>query len=137
MSTPRSRSAEPVETGVPLLQVRLVTPEQDFRVPAIDLYRSADDWSGLYVDGRLAAVGHDEDVLERLLRALDNVRCHASTQGGGDFMRGSESTWDVARTTADIDAYRHAQGAARLREEAAALCAQADRLDAEAAEGRS
>lgn len=89
----------------------------------------ADDWAALYVDGELDRVGDAYLAEERAFEIL------GVTQVPDDaFMRGQKQSDGVARTLADVQAYREQRdaaqaAAARLREQAAQLLAAATQLD--------
>lgn len=89
----------------------------------------ADDWAALYVDGELDRVG-DSYLAEEKAFELLGVKVVKDDA----FMRGQTRSDGVARTLSDVEAYRVQREeakatAARLREEAARLAAEADRLE--------
>jgi len=92
------------------------------RVAAEDiaLYRGGEDWSALYVKGKLEEVGDHYWVEDKLHEVLG-----ITVLSSDDFMRGGDQREDVAQTLDDIEAYRE------RREEAEA---QADDLLLQAAQ---
>ncbi len=94
----------------------------------IALFRGEEDWSALYVGGKLEEVGDHYWVQEKLLEliGIDEIV-------SDDFLLGGNAREDVARTVHEIHEYRRAQDALAADEAAkAALLAEADELEARA-----
>jgi len=95
------------------------------------IYQGSGEWSALYVDGKLDRVG-DHYLADERLRELVG----AETVQSDDFMRGGDYRDDAAPTLDDLNAYaidraEKAEHAEQLREQAAELLAQAEKLSAE------
>jgi len=91
-------------------------------------YEGSDEWSALYVDGKLDTVGDHYHATERI-EQLVGVKVIQND----DFLRGGNYRADVAPTLEDLNLYvrereRREAEAARLRAQAAELRAQADAL---------
>ncbi len=91
----------------------------------------AGEWAALYIDGQLDhdSVGDSYLAEERAFELLG-----VKTVQDDAFMRGQDQRVGVARTLGEVDEYRwsrdnKAAEAARKREEAARLIAEADELD--------
>lgn len=90
----------------------------------------ADDWAALYVDGNLDHVGDTYRTEERAFEILGVPQVQDDA-----FMRGQKQRDGVAPTLADVQTYRQQRAAdraeaARLREQATKLLADAAKLDA-------
>lgn len=88
-------------------------------------YRGGDEWSALYVDGKLDRVGDHYWVEERIFELLG-----VEERYDDDFMRGQDHREGVAQTLEEIEEYTVAQEA--LQEEADELINQANELRARA-----
>lgn len=93
------------------------------------VYRSeeVEEWSALYVDGKLDRVG-DSYLIDERIQQLTGVISRE-----GNFLLGGNHRDDVAQTVEEITAYENAREAenneaARLEAQAAELIAQAERL---------
>lgn len=93
------------------------------------VYRSeeVEEWSALYVDGKLDRVG-DSYLIDERIQQLTGVISRE-----GNFLLGGNTSSDAAQTVEEITAYENAReaeinGAARLEAQAAELIAQAERL---------
>lgn len=96
---------------------------------SIQIHYTGDDWAGLYVDGKLEAVGHDYVVEEKAfgISGVELIQDDA-------FMRGGTDRKDAAPTLAFVEEYKQAREkrrieADRLRTEAARLIEEAKKLD--------
>jgi hypothetical protein len=96
-------------------------------------YTGSNEWSALYVDGKLDIVG-DHYLIDDRIMVLTGVEEIPSE----DFMRGGNSRQDVAPTLDALATYQIENGAKEqeaqaqaLRDQAAALIAQADALTKE------
>jgi hypothetical protein len=85
-----------------------------------------EEWSALYVDGRLALVGGGYLADERVRELVGVVTIQDDA-----FMRGQKRADGVAQTLEEVEAYRTERE--RRRERAAELRAEAARLEREAA----
>lgn len=97
-------------------------------MPAMEIHHSGEEWSALYVDGRLEEVGDTYVVEERAFELLGVKEVQDDA-----FMRGQKSREGVAPTIDEVEAYRAEREAskaraAELREQAAALLAEAEQL---------
>lgn len=84
-------------------------------LPAMVVHEGSDDWSALYVDGRLETVG-DHYLIDERIRHL----CQVETIQSDDFLRGGKTYADVAQTLGDIQQWQRdraqtAQDAERRR----------------------
>jgi hypothetical protein len=70
------------------------------------VYEGFDDWSALYVNGKLTLVG-DHYLIDEKIRQIFNVE----TIQSDSFMRGGDYASDVAPTIDDIRAYETIQKA--------------------------
>ena len=98
-------------------------------MPKYETYRdeSIEEWSALYVDGKLEVVG-DSYLIDERLQQLVGVELKE-----GNFLLGGDHSSDVAKTSEEIDKYEvtrteRQQQADELREQAAKLLEEADRL---------
>jgi len=82
------------------------------RVAAEDivLYRGEEDWSALYVKGKLEEVG-DHYWVEEKLRQLLGIEEISSD----DFLRGGSQREEVAQTLEEIEVYRSARATEEAR----------------------
>lgn len=87
---------------------------------------NAEEWSALYVDGKLDRVGDAYLVDERVGEIL-GVQVISGDEGE-DFLRGGNTREDVAQTLTDISDWKSAQEAEASKAE---LLAQADALQTE------
>jgi hypothetical protein len=92
------------------------------------VYEGSQEWSALYVDGRLDRVG-DHYLIDERIRELMSV----TTVRSDDFLRGGFQREDVAPTLEGVVQYTKAKEdrmaeAAQLRAEAAELLAEAEKL---------
>jgi hypothetical protein len=94
-------------------------------IPDMEVHE-AEDWAALYVDGKLDRVG-DAYLADERIREIVGVR----TVQDDAFMRGQGGRDGVAQTVAEVEAY--ARERRERQERAAALRAEAARLEAEAA----
>lgn len=94
-------------------------------IPDMEVHE-AEEWAALYVDGRLDRVG-DAYLTDERIREIVGVR----TVQDDAFMRGQIRADGVAQTVAEVEEYSRQRQ--RRRERAAALRAEAARLEAEAA----
>lgn len=92
-------------------------------------YSGSQEWSALYVDGKLDTVGDHYLISERLedLLGVEVVESDAFMQGGHDRIDVAP-TLELARQYEKAQELRH-QRAESLREQAQALLAQADEID--------
>lgn len=91
-----------------------------------------EDWSALYVDGKLDIVGDSYTINDRI-EELAGVESHSSDA----FMRGGKTREGVAQTLDELHEWEREQEtrneeADRLRAEAAELIARAAQLTAQA-----
>lgn len=93
------------------------------------ILRGSQQWSALYVDGKLVRVGDhygvDEEAMERA-----GIKCESTD----DFMRGGRTRADVASTLSEVEEYRSRRTlavsqAAKLRAQAADLISRAEQLE--------
>lgn len=100
-------------------------------VEDIVLYRGEEEWSALYVRGKLAEVGDHYWVEEKLhqLLGIDEIN-------SDDFLRGGNSREDVAQTLEEIEAYRIRREETSAEAEAEGLLQQAAELIRRAREVR-
>jgi hypothetical protein len=95
---------------------------------------NAEEWSALYIDGKLDRVSDAYLVDERVGEIL-GVKVISGDEGE-DFLRGGNTREDVAQTLTDISDWKSAQeaesGKAELLAQADALQAEVDRLRAAA-----
>lgn len=94
----------------------------------VTVYEGSDDWSAVYVDGRLAQVG-DHYLADEFLRRHFGVE----TVQSDDFLRGGSTRADVAPTLDDLQVWAderdaRAARAEQMRLDAAELLAQAERM---------
>ena len=95
----------------------------------ITLIEGTQEWSALYVDGKLDRVGDTYLAHERIIEL-----CGVNWEQSDDFMRGGDSRSDVAKTLDEVTAYtaereRREQDAQSLRAQAQALLEQAQALE--------
>jgi hypothetical protein len=84
-----------------------------------------EEWSALYIDGKLSVVGDSYLSDEKIAELLG-----VEERDDDAFMQGGKNYSDVANTLAEVEAYAASRDA-KLRE-AAALRARAEELEAEA-----
>ncbi len=87
----------------------------------------AEEWSALYVDGKLDTVG-DTYLSDERISQLLGVEEH---EDDDSFLRGGNSRSDVAKTLEELETY--AQTRNNKLQQAAALRAEAAKLEAQAA----
>jgi len=92
----------------------------------ITVYRGDEEWSALYVDGKLEQVGDHYLIDERITTLLQIREVHSD-----DFMRGGFHRKDVASTLEEIGIYAEERIATEMK--ADELRAKANTLRAEAA----
>lgn len=68
------------------------------------VFSGSEDWSAVYLDGKLARVG-DHYLIDEWLREHFEV----ATESSDDFMRGGDHYEDVAQTLEDIKIYYDAR----------------------------
>jgi hypothetical protein len=97
-------------------------------MPKLEIHYDPDrEWAALYVDGQLDGVG---DAYVREERAFE--LCGVQQVKDNAFLRGQDRRDGVAKTLAEVAEYRRARddrAAARKREEAARLLAEADEIE--------
>lgn len=96
---------------------------------AVVRYTGTGEWSAVYLDGELQAVG-DHYVVDDWIEGHFGIESESSD----DFMRGGEDREDVAQTLSAIERHRSVREhneaeAQRLRDEAKILLRQANLLD--------
>ena len=89
----------------------------------IAFYQGSEEWSALYVDGKLAHVGDHYWVQEQLLYELG-----VEVISSDDFLRGGDDRESVAQNLTELEAY----SASREEHEAQAELLEAESLEAEA-----
>lgn len=94
-------------------------------------YQGSDDWSALYIDGKLDRVGDHYLVDERISEIAGVMNVYSD-----DFLRGGDSRDDVAETTEQINEYgalraERENRASELRVQAQRLLEEAQRLEYE------
>lgn len=92
-------------------------------------WEGSGDWSALYVKGRLETAGSMYHIQEVLFTLLD-----ITVEYGDDFMLGGNTYGDVAEFSEDAYKWQNQvtereERAAKLREQAKALIAEASRLE--------
>ena len=92
-------------------------------------YSGSDDWSALYIDGKLDRVGDHYMIDERISEIVG-----VETIYSDDFLRGGDSRDDVAETTEQITEYGDLKAerenrASELRMQARRLLEEAERLE--------
>jgi len=100
----------------------------------LTMYQGSEDWSALYVDGKLNYVGDHYNVEERI-HELVGVEI---IQSDG-FLLGGNYREDAAKTVEEVEAFDRAaeevaESASNLREEAARLLALANQLEGKSSE---
>jgi hypothetical protein len=95
----------------------------------VHIVQGTDDWSALYVDGKLEAVGDHYVIQEKLLDLLE-----ISWEQSNDFLQGGNYRQDVAETYDELLTYRAQRQnrearASALREKAQELIRQAAALE--------
>jgi len=95
------------------------------------ILRGSQEWSALYVNGKLAHVGDHYGTDEEAMR-LAGIECESTD----DFMRGGHTRADVAATLSEVEEYRSrrtlaTRQAAKLRAQAADLITRAEQLETE------
>lgn len=75
------------------------------------VYESAEDWSALYVNGKLDRVA-DHYLIDERLREL----CSVTTIQSESFLKGGNTYEDVARSLEEIEAWESEQEEARRLE---------------------
>ena len=90
----------------------------------------SEEWSALYIDGKLDTVGDSYHSDERIAQLL-GVEEHGDDDA---FMRGGNSYADVAQTLDELDSYVNSR--TQLLAQAEALRAQATALEAQASSFR-
>lgn len=91
------------------------------------LWTSSSDWGGIYVDGVLVDEGHESDLMERLIETHLGIEFNRSSDvlvGGNRAAKTYKEIQDWVES-ADF----RADMAAQKRADAAALLAEADRLE--------
>lgn len=91
----------------------------------IKLYEGSEDWSALYVDGKLEVIGDHYWVQEKLIQIL-SVEVYSSD----DFLRGGNSRKEAAQTLEELEAFQALR--AQAERDADALEFQARQLEDQA-----
>ena len=91
----------------------------------IIVYRGSDDWSALYLDGKLIQLG-DHYLVQEKIEEIFGIEVYDSD----DFLRGGNSREHAAQTLEEVNEYRSKRSQIEL--DALLLEAQARSLEAQA-----